>query len=120
MQDAGMQLREANAQPSTTGALTETQPHTVDAALARAHAHLIKGELQEAAHVLELSTSGSRLHQLIYSHPNHSNIAFLLLQLQIESFCRVIEREAIWQTLLHVLQPYSRFHFALLAACQEG
>lgn len=56
---ARLKLREANAQPSTTGALTETQPHTVDAALARAHAHLIKGELQEAAHVLELSTSGT-------------------------------------------------------------
>ena len=52
----GLQLREAHAQP--LGALRETQPQSVDAALAHAHQYLVKGQLQEAAHVLELSVAG--------------------------------------------------------------
>lgn len=50
------QIREANTEQ--LGALSETLPDTIDAALAKAQRYMAEGQLQEAAHVLELSVAG--------------------------------------------------------------
>ena len=57
MASAWVQMQEIIVEP--TGALSETMPESVDVALARAQTYLIRGQLQEAAHVLELSVAGA-------------------------------------------------------------